>query len=101
MSLPCPMTNEFRAVEQGTIDILWAEPSLGRRAHVDFSIPVLLNGTGAVIRSDAPVRLRQVLSGEATQPTADLGAERRDRRPSDTRWPSLAVRSLKRTWLIE
>ena len=56
-------------VEQGTIDILCgAEPSLERRAHVDFSIPVLLNGTGAVIRSDAPVRLRQVLSGESPSP---------------------------------
>jgi len=66
-----PFDERIRAVEQGTIDILCGiEPSLGRRAHLDFTIPVLLNGTGAVIRTDAPVRLREVLSGESpnTQP---------------------------------
>lgn len=71
INVAVPFDERIRAVEQGTIDILCGvEPSLGRRTHLDFSIPVLLNGTGAVIRSDAPVRLRQVLSGESpsTQP---------------------------------
>jgi polar amino acid transport system substrate-binding protein len=54
----------FKAVEQGQVDLLCgAAPSLERRALVDFSIPVLLSGTTAAVRADAPVRLVQVLSG--------------------------------------
>jgi ABC-type amino acid transport substrate-binding protein len=66
-----PFNDRFRAVDDGTIDILCgAEPTLARRALVDFSIPILLNGMGVVIRSDAPARLRQLLSGQdpKTQP---------------------------------
>ena len=63
-----PWDERFRAVEQGAIDILCgAEPSLERRGMVDFSIPILLNGTGVVIRSDAPERLKQLLSGQETK----------------------------------
>jgi ABC-type amino acid transport substrate-binding protein len=58
----------FKAVEQGQLDLLCgAAPSLQRRTLVDFSIPVLLSGTGAAVRADAPVRLAQVLAG--TEPT--------------------------------
>lgn len=54
----------FGAVQQGRIDLLCGgTPSLERRKLVDFSIPVLLSGTGAVVRADAPARLVQVLSG--------------------------------------
>jgi len=56
--------DQFKAVEQGQVDLLCgAAPSLERRALVDFSIPVLLSGTGAAVRADAPVRLLQALSG--------------------------------------
>ena len=59
-----------RAVEQGKIDLMCGlVPTLERRALVDFSIPILLSGTGVAVRSDAPVRLVDVLSGrEATGP---------------------------------
>ncbi|NML43369.1 amino acid ABC transporter substrate-binding protein [Ramlibacter sp. G-1-2-2] len=54
----------FKAVDQGRIDLLCgAVPSLERRALVDFSIPIALTGTGAAVRSDAPPRLVQALSG--------------------------------------
>jgi ABC-type amino acid transport substrate-binding protein len=58
----------FRAVEQGKADLLCgAVPTLERRAIVDFSIPIMLSGTGVAVRADAPARLVQVLSGR--QPT--------------------------------
>ncbi|HEX6018151.1 MAG TPA: amino acid ABC transporter substrate-binding protein [Burkholderiaceae bacterium] len=54
----------FRAVEQGRADLLCgAAPTLERRAVVDFSIPIMLGGTSVAIRSDAPLRLVQALSG--------------------------------------
>src|SRR5207342_1728207 len=48
-----------------------AVPTLQRRAVVDFSIPITVSGTSAVVRSDAPVRVVQVLSGRepAGRPT--------------------------------
>ena len=59
-----PLDERFRALEQGRIDILCgAEPTLERRALLDFSIPILLSGTGVVIRTDAPARLQDILSG--------------------------------------
>jgi ABC-type amino acid transport substrate-binding protein len=61
----------FRALEQSKIDLLCgAASSLARRATLDFSIPIIASGTGAVVRADAPVRLVQVLSGRepAEQP---------------------------------
>ena len=52
------------AVQQGRVDLLCgAVPSLERRAQVDFSIPVILTGTGAAVRADAPTRLVQALAG--------------------------------------
>ncbi|MBO9647001.1 MAG: amino acid ABC transporter substrate-binding protein [Variovorax sp.] len=59
------MEDRFRAVADGKIDMLCgAVPTLERRAQVSFSIPVGFVGVNAVIRSDAPVRLVQVLTGQ-------------------------------------
>ncbi|MEJ8810233.1 amino acid ABC transporter substrate-binding protein [Variovorax ureilyticus] len=59
------MTERFSAVAQGRIDMLCgAVPTLERRAQVSFSIPVGFVGVNAVVRSDAPVRLVQVLTGQ-------------------------------------
>jgi ABC-type amino acid transport substrate-binding protein len=58
-----PFDERLHALEQGRIDILCGvEPTLGRRATMDFSIPILRSGTGVMIRADAPARLVQVLS---------------------------------------
>ena len=67
-----PRGDEFKAVDQGQIDLLCgATQTLERRTLVDFSIPVLLSGITAAVRADAPVRLLQVLSGSepAGRPT--------------------------------
>lgn len=61
----------FDALVQGRIDLLCgAVPTVQRRAQVDFSIPIGFVGVNAVVRSDAPVRLVQVLSGR--EPPAPL-----------------------------
>jgi len=70
--VPVGRADAFKAVEQGQVDLLCgAAPSIGRRAQADFSIPILLSGTAAAVRADAPVRLAQVLSGRepADRPT--------------------------------
>lgn len=54
----------FNAVQQGKIDLLCAAvPTLQRRTQVDFSIPIMLSGTGIAIRRDAPTRMLQAISG--------------------------------------
>ncbi|HVO07775.1 MAG TPA: amino acid ABC transporter substrate-binding protein [Burkholderiaceae bacterium] len=62
--VPLSRDEAFRAIEQGRADVLCgAVPTLERRKTVDFSIPIILSGTGVAIRSDAPMRLVQALSG--------------------------------------
>ena len=62
-----PVTSEerFNALQQGKIHVLCdpATETLARRSTVSFSIPVFASGTGAVVRRDAPRRLKEVLSG--------------------------------------
>jgi ABC-type amino acid transport substrate-binding protein len=58
--------DRFSAVNR-TIDLLCAADSvtLERRTQVAFSIPIFPGGIGALLRADAPFRLREVLSGHA------------------------------------
>jgi ABC-type amino acid transport substrate-binding protein len=54
----------FTAVQQGKVDLLCgAVPTLARRALVDFSIPIMISGTGLAISPNASARLRQAVSG--------------------------------------
>jgi putrescine:ornithine antiporter len=55
----------FSALQQGKIHVLCdpATETLARRSAVSFSIPVFASGTGALVRRDAPARLKEVLSG--------------------------------------
>ncbi len=63
--VPLPVGDAIQSVAQGRIDLLCGVlPSLERRALVDFSIPVMLTGTGAALRADAPARVVQALSGK-------------------------------------
>ena len=57
--------DRLRAVKEGRIDLLCAEATatLARRREVAFSIPIFPSGIGAVLRTDSPVRLREVLEG--------------------------------------
>jgi len=57
--------DRFRAVKEGRIDLLCAEATatLERRRDVAFSLPIFPSGIGALLRADAPARLRDILSG--------------------------------------
>jgi len=56
------------ALEQGKVDLVCgAVPTLERRAAVDFSIPIMVSGTGVALRADAPLRVLEVLSGREPQ----------------------------------
>jgi putrescine:ornithine antiporter len=70
--VPVTAENRFRAVQQGEVDLLCAADTetLARRREVAFSIPIFPGGIGALLRADAPARLREILSGRprANQP---------------------------------
>jgi ABC-type amino acid transport substrate-binding protein len=63
--VPVTAQDRFRAVQQGGIDVLCGADTvtLERRRDVAFSIPVFPGGIGALLRADAPARLREVLDG--------------------------------------
>lgn len=63
--VPVTLADRFQAVQQGKIDLLCGADTatLTRRKDVSFSIPVFPSGIGAILRSDAPVQLREVLAG--------------------------------------
>jgi polar amino acid transport system substrate-binding protein len=62
--VPVTLEERFNAVEQGKVDLLCGADSvsLTRRKQVSFSIPILASGMGAIMRADAPVPLRAVLT---------------------------------------
>ena len=68
--VPVAPTDRARAIQQGQVNLLCAadRPTLTGRQSVDFSIPVFPDGIGAVVRANAPARLRQILLG---QPSSD------------------------------
>lgn len=57
--------DRFEAVRQGSVDILCAADTvtLDRRKTIAFSIPIFPGGVGVLLRTDAPARLKNVLSG--------------------------------------
>jgi ABC-type amino acid transport substrate-binding protein len=63
--IPVTPDDRFQAVQQNQLDLLCGAETvtLSRRRDVSFSLPVFPGGTGALVRADAPARLREVLSG--------------------------------------
>ena len=63
--VPVAAPDRFRAVQQGNVDLLCAADTatLQRRSEAAFSIPIFPGGIGVMLRTDAPVRLRDVLNG--------------------------------------
>lgn len=61
--VPVTAVNRFEALQQGRVDLSCGTdtPTLERRALVDFSIPIFLAGTGALVRTDIDRRLRDAL----------------------------------------
>jgi len=64
--VPLTLAERREAVAQGRVDLFCGADTatLGRREHVDFSIPIFPGGVGALMREDAPSRMRKILSGE-------------------------------------
>jgi putrescine:ornithine antiporter len=62
--VPVTVEEELQAVRDGKVDLLCgAAETLTSRKDVDFSVPVFPGGIGALLRANAPVGLREVLSG--------------------------------------
>jgi ABC-type amino acid transport substrate-binding protein len=63
--VPVTAADRYLALQQGRIDVLCGGESitLTRRAQASFSTGIFPAGIGALVRSDAPVRLRDVLAG--------------------------------------
>jgi polar amino acid transport system substrate-binding protein len=60
------LDQRFDDLKQGKVDLLCGADSetLARRREVAFSLPIFPGGIGALVRTDAPQQLRQVLEGE-------------------------------------
>lgn len=71
--VPLTVESRFRALQSGEVDLLCGAESvtLARRAEVAFSIPTFPGGIGALVRSDAASRLKEILAGRKPdfQPT--------------------------------
>jgi putrescine:ornithine antiporter len=67
--VPVTIESRFRALQQGEIDLLCGAESatLARRGEVSFSIPTFPDGVSALLRADAPARLREVASGRPAE----------------------------------
>lgn len=63
--VPVAAENRFQLLEKREVDLLCGADTvtLSRRERVSFSIPIFPGGLGALVRSDSPARLREVLSG--------------------------------------
>jgi polar amino acid transport system substrate-binding protein len=62
--VPVKLEDRFNAVKDGKVDLLCGADTatLTRRKDVDFSIPILASGIGAVVRADSPAQLQEVLT---------------------------------------
>jgi ABC-type amino acid transport substrate-binding protein len=62
--VPVTVADRFQAVQQGQVDLLCGAETvtLERRRDVGFSIPIFPGGVGALLRTDAPPRLREILN---------------------------------------
>lgn len=60
---PIPMGEGVEAIRSGKVDLLCGADhvTLTAREQVSFSIPIFPSGTGALLRTDAPLALREVL----------------------------------------
>jgi ABC-type amino acid transport substrate-binding protein len=69
--VPLDATTRLPSVQRGDVDVLCGAMSetLERRKQVDFSAPVFPGGVGALVRSDATKRLKNILEGEAVRYT--------------------------------
>jgi ABC-type amino acid transport substrate-binding protein len=64
--VPVTVEDRFTSVRDSKVDLLCGPDSetLELRKEVSFSIPVFQGGIGALVRADAPLPLREILSGQ-------------------------------------
>ncbi len=63
--VPVTTEDQFKAVQENKVDLLCgAAETLTARKEVDFSVPIFPGGIGALLRVNAPVGLKEVLSGQ-------------------------------------
>lgn len=71
--VPVTVDNRFALVQQGRVDLLCGAETrtLARMQEVAFSTATFPGGIGALVRTDAPTRLKETLNGRqpATRPT--------------------------------
>ena len=71
--VPVAADERLAALQRGQIDLLCGAESvtLSRRERISFSVPIFPGGVGALVRFDAPIRLRDALTGrdQAPHPT--------------------------------
>jgi ABC-type amino acid transport substrate-binding protein len=65
--VPVTVDSRLSAVKEGQVDLLCgaATVTLERRKNAAFSIPIFPGGVAALVRSDAPPRLKNILEGKA------------------------------------
>lgn len=63
--VPITLDERFQAVARGKIDLMCGADTatLDRRKDVSFSLPIFPGGIAALLRSDAPATLKDVLAG--------------------------------------
>ena len=64
--VPVTVEDRFASVRDNKVDLLCGPDAetLELRKEVSFSIPVFQGGIGALVRADAPLPLREILSGQ-------------------------------------
>jgi ABC-type amino acid transport substrate-binding protein len=69
--VPVTVDSRLSAVKDGQVDLLCGATTatLERRKNVAFSSPIFPGGVAALIRSDAPKQLRNILAGKAQEYT--------------------------------
>ena len=74
--VPVALADRFTAVQRGTVDILCGADTetLERRQMVAFSTPIFPGGIGALVRTDASARLKEILSGAPARQTPNWRA---------------------------
>ena len=63
--VPVPVAERFATLQQGGVDLFCGADTrtIARMQDVTFSIPIFPGGLGAMVRSDAQQRLKDILSG--------------------------------------
>jgi putrescine:ornithine antiporter len=65
--VPVPLAQGLAALREGRVDLICGETeTLTARKEASFSLPIFLNGVGALLRTDAPRGLSQALSEKPT-----------------------------------